>query len=324
MQATLALRFGGEGILKVKGIPFKASAADVRKFFSGYKIKGEGVSFIMHSDGRPTGMAFIEFESPQEAVKAMDKDRTKFGPEYGDRFCMLQLVGRHEMDKVRAPRRAAPAVAAAAVLLRWLPAAPAAPAGLAAGACCASGCRVAGSPRLLTAVPARAPARPPAQVTLQRESEANHKLLNGIHTMQLQALATQAALNPALQLQLLASNPWLSSLGHPGLLPNAQMAAQLGQMTPNSSPGGGLDTQALASQFGGQLGANGSLNNMGAAAGINALNFLQQQQAAAGIPPPQGPGEVPPGWMAGLDPANNVLFYQNQANGDGHRWADPR
>jgi RNA recognition motif-containing protein len=71
MQATLALRFGGEGILKVKGIPFKATAADVRKFFNGYKIKPEGVSFIMHSDGRPTGMAFIEFETPQEAVKAM-------------------------------------------------------------------------------------------------------------------------------------------------------------------------------------------------------------------------------------------------------------
>lgn len=71
MQATLALRFGGEGILKVKGIPFKAGAQDVRKFFSGYKIKPEGVSFIMHADGRPTGMAFIEFETPQEAVRAM-------------------------------------------------------------------------------------------------------------------------------------------------------------------------------------------------------------------------------------------------------------
>jgi hypothetical protein len=71
MQATLALRFGGEGILKVKGIPFKAGAGDVRKFFSGYKIKPEGVSFIMHADGRPTGMAFIEFETPQEAVRAM-------------------------------------------------------------------------------------------------------------------------------------------------------------------------------------------------------------------------------------------------------------
>lgn len=71
MQATLALRFGGEGILKVKGIPFKACAADVRKFFSGYKIKAGGVSFIMHADGRPTGMAFIEFATPQEAVRAM-------------------------------------------------------------------------------------------------------------------------------------------------------------------------------------------------------------------------------------------------------------
>ena len=55
----------------------------------------------MHADGRPTGMAFIEFETPQEAVRAMEKDRAKFGPEYGDRFCMLQLVGRHEMDKVQ-------------------------------------------------------------------------------------------------------------------------------------------------------------------------------------------------------------------------------
>ncbi|GLC37659.1 hypothetical protein PLESTM_000633300 [Pleodorina starrii] len=104
MQATLALRFGGEGVLKMKGIPFKATAMDVRKFFAGYKIKPEGVSFIMHADGRPTGMAFIEFETPQEAVRAMEKDRAKFGPEYGDRFCMLQLVGRHEMEKVTLQR----------------------------------------------------------------------------------------------------------------------------------------------------------------------------------------------------------------------------
>lgn len=34
-------------------------------------------------------------------VCLQEKDRAKFGPEYGDRFCMLQLVGRHEMDKVQ-------------------------------------------------------------------------------------------------------------------------------------------------------------------------------------------------------------------------------
>lgn len=61
MQATLALRFGGEGILKMKGIPFKAAAADVRKFFMGYRIKPDGISFIMHADGRPTGMVSGSF-----------------------------------------------------------------------------------------------------------------------------------------------------------------------------------------------------------------------------------------------------------------------
>eukprot|EP00798_Chlamydomonas_sp_ICE-L_P031782 gene31782-6979_t len=102
MQATLALRFGGEGILKMKGIPFRATAADVRRFFAtgSYRIKPDGISFIMHADGRPTGMAFIEFDTPQDAVRAMETDRAKFGPEYGSRFCMLQLVGRHEMAKV--------------------------------------------------------------------------------------------------------------------------------------------------------------------------------------------------------------------------------
>lgn len=34
-------------------------------------------------------------------LNLQEKDRAKFGPEYGDRFCMLQLVGRHEMDKVQ-------------------------------------------------------------------------------------------------------------------------------------------------------------------------------------------------------------------------------
>jgi hypothetical protein len=43
----------------------------------------------------------------------MEKDRAKFGPEYGDRFCMLQLVGRHEMDKVQLQKESEANAAAA-------------------------------------------------------------------------------------------------------------------------------------------------------------------------------------------------------------------
>jgi hypothetical protein len=41
---------------------------------------------------------------PLPTLCLQDKDRAKFGPEYGDRFCMLQLVGRHEMEKVQLQR----------------------------------------------------------------------------------------------------------------------------------------------------------------------------------------------------------------------------
>lgn len=260
MQATLALRFGGEGILKMKGIPFKAVAADVRKFFAGYKIKTEGISFIMHADGRPTGMAFIEFETPQEAVRAMEKDRAKFGPEYGDRFCMLQLVGRHEMDKVN----------------------------------------------------------------LQKESDvAPNKLLNGFSVLQAAALATQAALNPALQPMLMAGgNPWLNSL-QLGLMPAASAAAfatQLGHMPITSAaPVVDVGNLAAATQFG-QLNQHGGINNVGmGTTNLHSLNLLNQHGSIQS-PSLSQSGETNAPWQ-GVDP--NLLFYQNQPGSD-RPWSDPR
>eukprot|EP01025_Chloroclados_australasicus_P008929 TRINITY_DN1331_c0_g1_i10.p1 TRINITY_DN1331_c0_g1~~TRINITY_DN1331_c0_g1_i10.p1 ORF type:complete len:672 (-),score=115.69 TRINITY_DN1331_c0_g1_i10:5362-7377(-) len=99
MQRVLAERYAGEGILKMKGLPFQCTFAEVRCFFAGYRIKVGGINFVMHADGRPTGMAFIEFESVHEAIRAMEKDKARFGPEYGDRFVMLSQSSRADMDK---------------------------------------------------------------------------------------------------------------------------------------------------------------------------------------------------------------------------------
>ena len=245
MQATLALRFGGEGILKMKGIPFKAVAADVRKFFSGYRIKPEGISFIMHADGRPTGMAFIEFETPQEAVRAMEKDRAKFGPEYGDRFCMLQLVGRHEMDKVTLQKENETNANKLLVSTQVC----AGPAGAHGGGCCGNWllsfwglggeCPGGGVQRVTN------PFSPPSQ--------------NGINVLQAAAIAqaTQAALNnSALQPILLAgANPWLNPLQFGLVNPSASAAlanAQLGQLQQGGPPNvsGPMLDASLVAQYG--------------------------------------------------------------------------
>uniref|UniRef100_A0A061RJM9 Rna binding protein n=2 Tax=Tetraselmis sp. GSL018 TaxID=582737 RepID=A0A061RJM9_9CHLO len=49
-------------------------------------------------------MAFVEFESSQEALRALAKDRAVFSPAHGDRFCTLQLVGHHEMKNASVRR----------------------------------------------------------------------------------------------------------------------------------------------------------------------------------------------------------------------------
>ncbi len=338
MQATLALRFGGEGILKMKGIPFKASASDVRKFFAGYKIKSEGISFIMHADGRPTGMAFIEFETPQEAVRAMEKDRAKFGPEYGDRFCMLQLVGRHEMDKVTLQKEND--AAANAKLLLGANAVSVRARGRAGGA---GGRRegVVGTlrtfgPNTLQPCGAWSGLWKHAAWLTHRPPCRPRRAQGSLNVLQAAAMATQAALNnPALQPILMAGgNPWLNPL-HLGLV-NPASAAALGQLGLQQVAGQGqgnpmLDAQ-LAAQLSSQLNAgHGAL--LGGAA-LNSLGLLQQQQAAAaaaaaGLPPPglvaQGNGHDAGGWVDPTSASAPLLFYHNQAvNQDWVRAADAR
>jgi len=32
------------------------------RFFAGYRVRPDGIHFVMHADGRPSGMAFVEFD----------------------------------------------------------------------------------------------------------------------------------------------------------------------------------------------------------------------------------------------------------------------
>eukprot|EP00873_Tetraselmis_striata_P041934 jgi/Tetstr1/462198/TSEL_007261.t1 len=104
MQDALGSHLGGDGIIKVKGMPFKATHAEVRQFFSGHAIKPNGISIVMQPDGRSSGMAFVEFESSTEALAAMKKDRAKFGPAHGDRFVILQVATKQDMSGMQLQR----------------------------------------------------------------------------------------------------------------------------------------------------------------------------------------------------------------------------
>lgn len=73
-------------ILKLRGLPFSASRADIVDFFAGFDLSEEKVHIALRADGKATGEAFVEFPSAEEAKRAMNKDRMTIGSRYVELF----------------------------------------------------------------------------------------------------------------------------------------------------------------------------------------------------------------------------------------------
>ncbi|GAX83059.1 hypothetical protein CEUSTIGMA_g10485.t1 [Chlamydomonas eustigma] len=80
-------------ILKLKGLPYSATEGQIRDFFKEQSIKS--VRFVLEPDGRPSGLAFAEFETREDAVKAL----TKNGDFLGERYVRLLHVPASEMEE---------------------------------------------------------------------------------------------------------------------------------------------------------------------------------------------------------------------------------
>ncbi|KAM9470143.1 heterogeneous nuclear ribonucleoprotein H isoform 2-T3 [Clarias gariepinus] len=79
----------GEGfVVRVRGLPWSCSADEVQRFFSECKIANNGTSihFTYTREGRPSGEAFVEFESEEDLKIAVKKDRETMGHRYVEVF----------------------------------------------------------------------------------------------------------------------------------------------------------------------------------------------------------------------------------------------
>ena len=62
--------------LRLRGLPFHATAADVRGFFQGFRLaETKAVELLRGHGRRPTGQAFAYFQDVVEAMKAKDRVR---------------------------------------------------------------------------------------------------------------------------------------------------------------------------------------------------------------------------------------------------------
>jgi epithelial splicing regulatory protein 1/2 len=76
-------------VLRMRGLPYTASAQDVVSFFGPAVpiVRGlEGVVFTYTPDGRPTGEAYLELQSEEAQTEALKKHKESMGSRYIELF----------------------------------------------------------------------------------------------------------------------------------------------------------------------------------------------------------------------------------------------
>mmetsp|Transcript_14871 Transcript_14871/g.32113 ORF Transcript_14871/g.32113 Transcript_14871/m.32113 type:complete len:174 (-) Transcript_14871:93-614(-) len=75
---SFALEASGMPRLRLRGLPYNATANEVRAFFAGYQLASTGekssspIEIVRGVGGRPTGQALAYFEDAVEAIRAKD------------------------------------------------------------------------------------------------------------------------------------------------------------------------------------------------------------------------------------------------------------
>ncbi|CAK9164689.1 unnamed protein product [Ilex paraguariensis] len=73
-------------VLRLRGLPFSACKDDIVDFFKDFELPEDSIHMTVNLDGRPTGEAFVEFPSVEDAKAAMAKDRMTLGRRYIELF----------------------------------------------------------------------------------------------------------------------------------------------------------------------------------------------------------------------------------------------
>eukprot|EP00667_Euglena_gracilis_P013733 EG_transcript_14181 len=82
---------GGDFVVRLRGLPFRATEADIVAFFAGLNV---AQSVIVFSGGRPSGEAYVELRDKLSFDGALQRNRQLMGSRYIEVF----PASRVEMD----------------------------------------------------------------------------------------------------------------------------------------------------------------------------------------------------------------------------------
>ncbi|GJP73739.1 hypothetical protein CLOP_g4427 [Closterium sp. NIES-67] len=84
MAGNTDMRYSG--VIRMRGMPYSATSADIAAFFKGMQVAHDGIFVCSHPDGRATGEAFVEFANEETAARALQLHREPMGHRYVELF----------------------------------------------------------------------------------------------------------------------------------------------------------------------------------------------------------------------------------------------
>ncbi|XP_062309135.1 heterogeneous nuclear ribonucleoprotein H1, like isoform X2 [Osmerus eperlanus] len=93
----------GDGLVRLRGLPFGCSKEEIVQFFSGLEIVPNGITLPVDFQGRSTGEAFVQFASQDIAEKALKKHKERIGHRYIEIFKSSRAEVRTNYEPPRKP-----------------------------------------------------------------------------------------------------------------------------------------------------------------------------------------------------------------------------
>jgi len=75
-----------DDIVRLRGLPFEAGPPEIVRFFEGSEISEHGILICKDFNGRPSGEAYVQLNSGNDAEKALEKNNANMGHRYIEVF----------------------------------------------------------------------------------------------------------------------------------------------------------------------------------------------------------------------------------------------
>ncbi|XP_041792466.1 G-rich sequence factor 1 [Chelmon rostratus] len=106
-----------DAVVRLRGLPFSSTEADIVQFFSGLDIVENGITIVTDYGGKNSGQAFVQFSSQKAADEALQRDREIMGNRYIEVFPSRS----EEIHSRKRPRNSGPPQTSFQSADRWTP-----------------------------------------------------------------------------------------------------------------------------------------------------------------------------------------------------------